>query len=88
MNSRERTDRTPLAYLFLGGARHVLGLLSDFIADPPFVEALFDRLTEGTASYLRAILRTGACDAILFESGATHCWASPRQARAGQPTRT
>jgi uroporphyrinogen decarboxylase len=55
-------------FLVAAELRGMIGLLSDFIADPPFVEALFDRLTEGTGRYLRAILRTGACDAILFEN--------------------
>jgi uroporphyrinogen-III decarboxylase len=48
--------------------RGMTGLLMDFIADPPFVEALFERVTQGTERYLRAILKTGACDAVLFEN--------------------
>ena len=48
--------------------RGLIGLLSDFVADPPFAEALLDRVTEGTCRYLSAILATGICDAILFEN--------------------
>ncbi len=48
--------------------RGMTGLLTDFLADPPYVEALFERVTEGTERYLEAVLRTGACDAVLFEN--------------------
>ncbi len=48
--------------------RGMTKLLMDFISDPPFVEALFERVTQGTERYLRAILKTGACDAVLFEN--------------------
>ena len=55
-------------FLVAAELRGMVGLLSDFIADPPFVEALLDRVTEGTGRYVEAILATGACDAILFEN--------------------
>lgn len=55
-------------FLVAAELRGIVGLLSDFVADPPFVEALFDHVTEGTSRYLRAILRTGACDAVMFEN--------------------
>lgn len=48
--------------------RGMTTLLMDFINDPPFVEALFERVTEGTERYLSAILGTGACDAVFFEN--------------------
>ncbi|MDP6574598.1 MAG: uroporphyrinogen decarboxylase family protein [Rhodospirillales bacterium] len=48
--------------------RGMAKLLTDFINDPPYVESLFQRVTEGTERYLLAILRTGACDAVLFEN--------------------
>ena len=52
--------------------RGMSGLMMDFIRDPAFAEALFERVTEGTARYLKAILKTSACDAVLFENaGAT-----------------
>lgn len=55
-------------FLVAAEVRGMTALLTDFISDPPFTEALFDRVTEGTERYLRAILRTGACDAVLFEN--------------------
>ena len=48
--------------------RGMAKLLMDFINDPPYVESLFQRVTEGTERYLQAILHTGACDAVLFEN--------------------
>lgn len=66
-------------FLVAAELRGMVELLSDFIRDPPFVEALFDRVTEGTCRYLRAILDTGACDAILFENaGACREMMGPR----------
>jgi uroporphyrinogen decarboxylase len=55
-------------FLVAAELRGMIGLLSDFIADPPYAEALLERVTEGITRYLGAILRTGACDAILFEN--------------------
>jgi len=59
-------------FLVAAELRGMAGLLMDFIRDPAFAEALFERVTEGTTRYLKAILQTGACDAVLFENaGAT-----------------
>jgi len=59
-------------FLVAAELRGMAGLLMDFIRDPAFAEALFERVTEGTERYLKAILQTGACDAVLFENaGAT-----------------
>jgi MtaA/CmuA family methyltransferase len=55
-------------FLVAAELRGMIGLLKDFVADPPYVEALFDRVTAGTTRYLEAILATGACDAVLFEN--------------------
>jgi MtaA/CmuA family methyltransferase len=55
-------------FLVAAELRGMTELLVDFVADPPFVEALFDRVTEGTSRYVRAILSTGACDAVMFEN--------------------
>ena len=55
-------------FLVAAELRGMIGLLKDFVADPPYVEALFDRVTAGTTRYIDAILATGACDAILFEN--------------------
>ncbi len=46
----------------------MIGLLADFVGDPPYVEALFDRIVRGTEAYLNAMIATGACDAIVFEN--------------------
>ena len=48
--------------------RGMTELLADFVAAPAFVEALFERVTEGTSRYVRALVSTGACDAIMFEN--------------------
>jgi len=40
----------------------------DFIRDPSFVHALFEHVTRGTERYVQAVLRSGACDALLFEN--------------------
>jgi uroporphyrinogen decarboxylase len=55
-------------FLVAAELRGMMRLMADFIGDPPYVEALFDRVTRGTVKYLQAILKTGACDAILFEN--------------------
>jgi uroporphyrinogen-III decarboxylase len=55
-------------FLVAAELRGMSELLMDFIRDPAFVEALFERVTAGTERYLEAILRTGACDAVLFEN--------------------
>ncbi len=55
-------------FLVAAELRGITELLLDFIKDPSFVDALFDRVTEGTSRYLRAILSTGACDAVMFEN--------------------
>jgi uroporphyrinogen decarboxylase len=55
-------------FLVAAELRGMFGLMMDFIRDPAFAEALFERVTEGTARYLKAILKTGACDAVLFEN--------------------
>ena len=55
-------------FLVAAELRGLMGLLKDFVADPPYVEALFERVTAGTARYVEAILAGGACDAILFEN--------------------
>jgi [methyl-Co(III) methylamine-specific corrinoid protein]:coenzyme M methyltransferase len=55
-------------FLVAAELRGLMGLLRDFVADPPYVESLFDRVTAGTERYLRALLATGACDAVLFEN--------------------
>ena len=52
--------------------RGMTHLLTDLLADPPYAEALLQRVTEGTERYLEAILAGGACDAVMFENaGAT-----------------
>jgi len=59
-------------FLVAAELRGMAALLMDFIRDPDFTTALFERVTEGTERYLKAILQTGACDAVLFENaGAT-----------------
>jgi uroporphyrinogen-III decarboxylase len=55
-------------FLVAAELRGMTELLADFVKDPPFVEALFDRVTEGTSRYVRAIVGTGACDAVMFEN--------------------
>jgi uroporphyrinogen-III decarboxylase len=55
-------------FLVAAELRGMTELMMDFIRDPVFVEALLDRVTEGTQRYLKAILQTGACDAVLFEN--------------------
>jgi len=65
-------------FLVAAELRGMSGLMMDFIRDPAFAEALFERVTEGTARYLKAILKTGACDAVLFENaGATRDMIGP-----------
>lgn len=59
-------------FLVAAELRNLTSLLIDFINDPPFVEALMERVTDGISRYVEAILRTGSCDAIMFENaGAT-----------------
>ncbi len=55
-------------FLVASELRGMTALLSDFITSGDFVEELFERITRGTQCYLEAILRTGACDAVLFEN--------------------
>ena len=55
-------------FLVAAELRGMVGLLGDFVKDPSYVDALMERVTEGTIRYLRAIMRTGAPDAILFEN--------------------
>jgi uroporphyrinogen decarboxylase len=55
-------------FLVAAELRGMSNLLMDFIRDPSFVQALFERVTRGTERYLQAVLRTGACDAVLFEN--------------------
>ncbi|HXH29048.1 MAG TPA: uroporphyrinogen decarboxylase family protein [Candidatus Polarisedimenticolia bacterium] len=55
-------------FLVAAELRGMVGLLSDFIADPPYAEALLERVTDGIARYVGALLGTGACDAVLFEN--------------------
>lgn len=55
-------------FLVAAELRGMAALLADFISAPEFVEALFERVTEGTCRYVEAILRTRACDAVLFEN--------------------
>jgi uroporphyrinogen decarboxylase len=55
-------------FLVAAELRGMTELLADFVADPPFVEALFDHVTEGTSRYVRAIVSTGGCDALMFEN--------------------
>jgi uroporphyrinogen-III decarboxylase len=43
-------------------------LLKDFITAPEYAEQVLDRVAEGVSRYLEAILRTGACDALMFEN--------------------
>jgi uroporphyrinogen decarboxylase len=65
-------------FLVAAELRGMAALMMDFIRDPAFTEALFERVTEGTERYLRAILQTGACDAVLFENaGATRDMIGP-----------
>jgi len=55
-------------FLVAAELRGMSDLLMDFNRDPAFAAALLERVTEGTERYLEAILRTGACDAVLFEN--------------------
>lgn len=55
-------------FLVAAELRGMVELLTDFVEDPPFVEALMDRVTEGTARYVRALAGSGACDGVLFEN--------------------
>jgi uroporphyrinogen decarboxylase len=55
-------------FLVAAELRGMAELLMEFVTAPSFVDDLFERVTEGTTAYLRAILRTGACDAVLFEN--------------------
>jgi uroporphyrinogen decarboxylase len=65
-------------FLVAAELRGMAGLLMDFIRDPSFAQALFERVTEGTERYLEAILQTGACDAVMFENaGATRDMIGP-----------
>jgi uroporphyrinogen-III decarboxylase len=65
-------------FLVAAELRGMTGLLMDFNRDPEFTKALFERVTDGTERYVKAILRTGACDAVLFENaGATRDMIGP-----------
>jgi len=55
-------------FLVAAELRGMAALLTDFITDPPYVEALMDRVTDGISRYVSAILGTGCCDAIMFEN--------------------
>jgi uroporphyrinogen decarboxylase len=55
-------------FLVAAELRGMTGFLSDLVTDPSFAEALLERVAEGTARYVRAILGTGACDAVTFEN--------------------
>ncbi len=55
-------------FLVAAELRGMSELLADFIVDPSFVDVLLERVTEGTSRYVRAILNTGAADAIMFEN--------------------
>jgi uroporphyrinogen-III decarboxylase len=55
-------------FLVAAELRGMSNLLMDFIRDPSFVHALFEHITRGTERYVQAVLRTGACDALLFEN--------------------
>lgn len=55
-------------FLVAAELRGMSELLADLVTDPPFADALLDHVTEGTARYVRAILATGAADAIMFEN--------------------
>jgi uroporphyrinogen-III decarboxylase len=55
-------------FLVAAELRGMSNLLMDLIRDPCFVEALFECVTRGTERYLRAVLRSGACDAVFFEN--------------------
>lgn len=55
-------------FLVAAELRGMSDLLMDFVRDPTFTAALFERVTEGTERYLKAILSTGACDAVMFEN--------------------
>jgi len=59
-------------FLVAAELRSLTILLTDFITDPPYVEALMEQVTDGIARYVEAIVATGVCDAIMFENaGAT-----------------
>jgi uroporphyrinogen-III decarboxylase len=60
-------------FLVAAELRGMTELLTDFITDPPFVEALFERVTDGTQRYLEAILHTRACDGVMFENAECRC---------------
>jgi len=55
-------------FLVAAELRGMATLLTDFISDPPYVEALMDHVTEGIGRYVSAILENGSCDAIMFEN--------------------
>jgi MtaA/CmuA family methyltransferase len=55
-------------FLVAAEIRGMTELLTDFVTDPAFVEGLFERVTEGTSRYVRALVSTGACDAVMFEN--------------------
>ena len=55
-------------FLVAAELRGMATLLTDFISDPPYVEALMDRVTEGIGRYVSVILENGSCDAIMFEN--------------------
>ena len=59
-------------FLVAAELRTMTWLLTDFIGDPGYVEALMEKVTEGIRKYLEAMIQTGVCDAIMFENaGAT-----------------
>ena len=59
-------------FLVAAELRSMSLLLVDFISDPPYVDALMKKVTDGIILYVQAIIDTGACDAIMFENaGAT-----------------
>jgi len=65
-------------FLVAAELRGMAALMMDFIRDPEFAKALFERVTEGTERYLKAILQTRACDAVFFENaGATRDMIGP-----------
>lgn len=48
--------------------RGMTNLLTDLLADPPYAEALLERITEGSGRYVEAMVASGACDGVMFEN--------------------
>lgn len=50
--------------------RDMSALMLDMGIDPPFVHDLLSVITDGLGNYVTAMIKSGACDAVMFENAA------------------